>query len=71
MPKEVREHLNLKAGDCIEYVLTPDGRAMLQPVNLDVKVLKGLLHDPKRSARSLGAMDDAIGEAASEAVQTR
>ncbi|MGH8162776.1 MAG: AbrB/MazE/SpoVT family DNA-binding domain-containing protein, partial [Rhodanobacteraceae bacterium] len=56
--KDVREHLHLRAGDRIEFVLS-DGELKLHSAARKVTDLKGFLPKPKRRL-SLAAMNDAI-----------
>lgn len=59
LPKSVRNRLNLKTGDRLEFVFEDDGRVTLVPATLSVKGLKGLLPKPSRSA-SIEKMNAAI-----------
>jgi antitoxin PrlF len=44
IPREVREFLNLKPGDKLEFKLNPDGRTvLLKAANIHVSALKGIL----------------------------
>jgi antitoxin PrlF len=43
IPKKVREHLKLHAGDRIDFVVSPDGEVLIRPATLDAGELKGLL----------------------------
>jgi antitoxin PrlF len=43
IPREIRRHLKLKAGDRVEFVVEADGRVVLVPAIVDVHELKGLL----------------------------
>lgn len=33
LPKRVREHLRLKPGDAVEFLIQPDGAVVVEPVN--------------------------------------
>lgn len=59
LPKPVRDRLNLKAGDRLEFVFEDDGRVTLVPATLSVRGLKGLLPRPRRTA-SIADMKAAI-----------
>lgn len=48
IPKEIRQHLRLKRGDRMEFVIGTDGRVTLLPASVDVMTLKGILPKPKR-----------------------
>ncbi|MBO0664043.1 type II toxin-antitoxin system PrlF family antitoxin [Jiella sp. MQZ9-1] len=63
IPLEVREHLKLKPGDRIAYVLDSDGGVRLVPKNRSIGELAGILANPRAGAgATLQAMDDAIGD---------
>ena len=60
IPKKIREHLRLTAGDKIDFVIEDDGRVVLEPATLDVKELEGILHRPGMKAVSTEEMKEAI-----------
>ena len=64
IPKEVREHLKLNAGDKLDFVIGSDGQVMLKPATIDVRDLKGLLKRPGRKPVSLEQMNAAIAAGA-------
>jgi AbrB family looped-hinge helix DNA binding protein len=43
VPKEVRDHLGLKPGDQIEFVIQPDGSVRVDTLSVDIRSLKGSL----------------------------
>ena len=59
IPKAIRQHLNLKAGDRLEFIVESDGRVVLLPATVRVRDLKGVLPKPKRPVR-LDEMEQAI-----------
>ena len=59
IPKDVRQHLGLNAGDRIEFVLTEDNTVLLKPATRAVTDLKGFLPKPPKPV-SLDAMQAAI-----------
>lgn len=59
IPKDVRRHLGLHAGDRIEFVLTEDNTVLLKPATRAVTDLKGFLPKPSKPV-SLDAMQAAI-----------
>ena len=63
IPKEIRDRLNLKAGDRLEFVIDSDGRVVLVPATVPVTRLKGILPKPK-SAATLKEMDEAVRKGA-------
>lgn len=59
LPKAIREHLQLRTGDRLEFLVDDDGTVRLWPVTRDVTVLKGMLSAPKRAV-SIDDMNRAI-----------
>ena len=60
IPREVREHLGIRTGDRLDFVIKPDGTVMLRPATIQVSELKGILHRKKMKPVSVREMDDAI-----------
>ena len=48
LPKAIREQLQLKPGDRVEFLIGSDGQITLWPVTSDVTILKGLIPKPKQ-----------------------
>ncbi len=65
LPKDIREGLNLSAGDRIRYVMLDDGQVRLLKVG-SVQRLAGILVNKDRGVVSLEDMDAAIAEGATE-----
>ena len=65
IPKEVRERLNVDAGDRVEFVETDRGVFTLIAATRDVKALKGLIPKPAQSV-SIEDMNRAIVRAGSK-----
>jgi antitoxin PrlF len=59
IPKSIRSHLKLKAGDRLEFAIEPNGRVVLIPATVDVSELKGMLAPAPRRL-SLKQIDNAI-----------
>jgi antitoxin PrlF len=59
VPKEIRDHLGLRAGDRLEFLIDAQGCVVLLPVNVDVADLKGMLPRPKQPV-TLEQMDAAV-----------
>jgi len=59
VPKDIRDHLHLRPGDRIEFVIEPDGRVVLVSASFDAADLAGALPLPKRPV-TLDAMKAAI-----------
>jgi len=49
VPKDIRDHLHLRPGDRIEFVIEPDGRVVLVSASFDAADLAGALPRPKRT----------------------
>ena len=60
IPKEVRDHLQLEAGDQIEFLIQDDGQVVLRPATVDLLSLSGRLRRADRKPVSLEAMRKAI-----------
>lgn len=59
IPKSVRDRLNLKPGDRIEFVVQDDGTATMIPATLTLRQLRALIPKPPRSL-TLDEMDQTI-----------
>ena len=44
IPKEIREHLQIQAGDHVDFIVLEDGRVVLKQATLDIESLEGLLY---------------------------
>lgn len=60
VPKKIREYMNLKPGDKVEFVIREDGQVFVQPVDLDLRELRGLMKKHGRKPVSLKEMDKAV-----------
>lgn len=56
IPKPVRDHLKVAAGDRLSFVVQPDGSVVVQPIVRDLRDLAGFLHRPGRRPVSVEAM---------------
>ena len=63
IPKSIREHLRVKPGDEVEFVVEPDGGVRLIAKTLRLQDLHGMLPKPRR-AITVEAMNEAIAEGA-------
>ena len=64
IPKQVREHLKLSAGDKLDFVIEAEGRVVIRPAKLDVRGLKGLLKRRDGKVLSIAQMNAAIAKGA-------
>ena len=60
VPKDIREHLGIGAGDEIEFVILENGTVMIEPAYVDITTLAGILHRKGRKAVSVEDMNKAI-----------
>jgi AbrB family looped-hinge helix DNA binding protein len=60
LPKEVREHLHVKEGDRVDFVIDEAGHVVLQPARSRLGELWGMVHEPGRKALTVEEMDEAI-----------
>jgi antitoxin PrlF len=59
IPLKVRNHLRLRPGDRIEFVIQRDGKVVLTPKKIDVRELAGMLSPAPRHL-TIEEMDEAI-----------
>lgn len=59
IPKPIRDLLQIKTGDRLDFVVEDD-QVVLRPATLDLRSLKGLLHRPGRKPVSLKELDAAV-----------
>ena len=62
IPKAIREHLRLKAGDRVKFFVHPDGSVVLLP-KLPAAALRGIV-GPARRAITIDKMSEAVAEGA-------
>ena len=60
LPKKVRDHLRLSAGDRLEFLIQPDGTVQVRPAAGSARELFGLLHRPGTGAPSLGEIREGM-----------
>jgi AbrB family looped-hinge helix DNA binding protein len=60
IPKPIRDHLGLHAGDQLDFVIEPDGRVTLRPAAIDVTDLAGLLRQKGKKRLSLEEMQRGV-----------
>jgi antitoxin PrlF len=60
IPVSLRNKLNLKTGDAVDFIQIKDESIELIPVRTPVQALKGIIDKPER-AITLAEMDNAIG----------
>lgn len=65
IPKPVRDHMRLEAGDRVDFVVQDDGEVVIRPAAGDVRDLKGMLKDAGRKPVSIEEMEAAVRARAS------
>jgi AbrB family looped-hinge helix DNA binding protein len=60
IPKEIRDHLKLRPGNRIDYIVDRDGRVVLEPATYDIRELHGLLHRAGGKALTVEQMNRVI-----------
>lgn len=64
IPKAIREHLGLKAGDRVKFFLHPDGSVVLLP-KLPASALRGMVKSRRKGPATIDEMSEAAAEGAS------
>ncbi len=62
IPKAIRKHLGLKAGDRVKFFVHPDGSVVLLP-KLSASALRGIVKRPRRAV-GIDEMKEAIASGA-------
>ena len=66
IPKAIREHLGLEAGNGVEFVVDADGRVIVRKQLASARPLRGMLHDfAPATPPSLDALEAAAAEGVS------
>lgn len=60
IPKAIREHLGVKAGDRLDFLVLDDGEVVIRPAVFDIRQLRGLLRRDGQRPVSLEEMNEAI-----------
>jgi AbrB family looped-hinge helix DNA binding protein len=55
IPKEIRDHLKLRPGNRLDFIVEADGRVVLRPAQYDIRELHGLL---QRQGQKRLSVDD-------------
>jgi AbrB family looped-hinge helix DNA binding protein len=69
IPKAIREHLRLRAGDRVKFFLHPDGSVVLLP-KLPASALSGIVRPQKRPV-TVEEMTDTAAAGATEGIPRR
>ncbi len=60
IPKEVRDHLRVRSGDQLDFIIQSDGTVVVRPATVHVSELKGILHRKNMKPVSVDSMNEAI-----------
>jgi len=60
IPKEVRDRLDLKAGDRIDFLVNEAGEAVIRRVTRTTEEVRGLLAHRARTALTPAQMDESV-----------
>ena len=63
IPKAIREHLGVKAGDRVKFFVHPDGTVVLLPKR-PLKELRGMLKSRRSRPATIEEMNEGIAEGA-------
>lgn len=63
IPKAIREHLGVKAGDRVKFFVHPDGTVVLLPKR-PLKALRGMLKSRRSRPATIEEMNEGIAEGA-------
>lgn len=66
IPRTVRERLNWKTGDRLDFTVDASGRVIVELATGDIRELRGLLHRPGRKPATVEEMNEAIRRRAAE-----
>ena len=69
IPKPIRDALDLQPGDRLEFTLQGD-QVVVRRAEADLSTLDGMLDRSGKQAVSIEEMNDVIGQAASEGVES-
>jgi antitoxin PrlF len=70
IPKEIREHLNVRPGDRVKFFINPNGTVVMMP-RLPASRLKGIVRPRKGGPVSLEEVDAAIAAGAASRAHVR
>jgi len=70
IPKPIRDHLGLKAGDRVKFFIHSDGSVVLLP-SRPISALRGILKKPRRKPVTIDEMREAVLAGASEGFPRR
>jgi AbrB family looped-hinge helix DNA binding protein len=62
LPKEVRDFLNVGAGDRLEFAIEPNRTVRVRRLGKSILDLAGMLHRPGMKPMTVREMDEAIAE---------
>jgi AbrB family looped-hinge helix DNA binding protein len=66
IPKQVRDHLGIRSGDRLDFVILADGTVVVKPGTTHVSELKGLLYRKEAKPVSVEDMKKAVRKRAAK-----
>lgn len=60
IPKPIRDHLKLRTGHRVEFYVDSKGRVVLQPLQGDIRELRGMVRSPHKRPVTVDEMNEAI-----------
>jgi AbrB family looped-hinge helix DNA binding protein len=60
IPQEIRDALQLRKGQRLDFRVDAKGRVILEPLTQDIRKLKGMVRSTRKRAPSLDEIADAI-----------
>ena len=63
LPKAIRDHLGLRSGDRVEFLIGPDESVTVLPATRDIRELKGIIPKPAQplSIEDMNTLIEAMG----------
>lgn len=62
IPKNIREKLNIKPGDKVNFIVDNEGEVKIYPQKKPIESLRGILHRPGQKSLSVEEMNEGITE---------
>jgi len=60
IPREVRERLHLKTGSRVDFIVTPSGQVVLNPLDRNFRSIRGIVRSGRKRPVSIKEMNEAI-----------
>jgi AbrB family looped-hinge helix DNA binding protein len=60
IPKKIRDYLRLWTGRRVEFQIDRQGQVIVQPMQVDIRELKGIVRSRRKTPLSIEEMNEAI-----------